>query len=447
MREKGTGRDLTSAIPGRSALSCFNRGKGNKPGGPYNRPGIGIRTLQAVLFLISLVVPCMAGDRPVDPDLAIENLHELGPIHFDTFFGLRELGYDDNIRLDSRNREGDITATLTPGLRAVILMGDRGGFHLRQKVDYVAFQQNSDLNHWNSSTRVKGIVYLKDFLVSLEDGYTSERERPNFEIDQRIREKRNEVLGKFQTNWTRRLGGRLTVGNTKIQYSSDDERTREVPLRLNRSEDSFGLLTEYQILPRTTVTIEGIWERADFDDDSEGRDTDSYSFLSGFRFDPSAFFEGILRIGVLSLDAPDRPGSDFDGTVGDANLTTKLGRRSRVRATFERSLGFSTLKSNLYFLSRYWSVGYEHFLSSRIRVEAVYRQGRNRYPEEVIRLGSNPFRGIRIDRLSTMELGARYRAGDQFSFQWKVFRQERDSNDSFLDETRYFYSFGTIYHF
>ena len=118
-----------------------------------------------------------ADAAPIDPDLSTEKMVRAGPFHVRPFLILKDIGYDDNVRFEAQTREGDATATAGGGLDALILAGDRGGLRLSQEVDYVAFQTQTELNHWNGSARARGILLLKGLQLSLEDQFRSERER------------------------------------------------------------------------------------------------------------------------------------------------------------------------------------------------------------------------------------------------------------------------------
>jgi len=385
-----------------------------------------------------------AGETPADPDLSTEGLRRAGPLHIRPFVALKDVGYDDNIRFEAQQRQGDFTATAGPGLGALLLTGDRGGIYLSQEYDYVAFRDNPDLNHWNSSARARGIFLLKRAALSLEDRFTSERERPNNEIDQRLRREQNAVTASARTLGRGRLAVRTFVRQERIDYSSDEPGFEDVGLKLNRQENTLSLAGELRVLPKTTFVVEGVLERVAFDDRSQGRDTRTTSILPGFRFDPSASVQGGFKLGVMSLEAVDRSQSDFRGTVGEGSLSTRLGGSARLKSTFARSLVFSIQDNNLYYVSTDWSAAYEQYFSRRLSAEMLYGRGLNHYPEEMIRI---PFQGIRNDTLTNYQMSIRYRVNDQLSFSARAHRMERDSTDDFFDRERNLYAIGSEYEF
>lgn len=391
--------------------------------------------------------PARADEPAPDPDLETRGMRRLGPFRARPYLVLQNAGYDDNIRLDASQREGDTTATAGVGAEAVLLAGNRGGFRLAQEFDYVAFGKNTDLNHWNGSGRARGVLILKTLALSLEDRFASERERPTTEIDRRVRRENNAVTAALRTLRRGRLGLLASARHDRIDYGSEDAESALVAERLNRDENALTLRGAARVLPKTTFTLEGTVERVEFANRSLGRDTRERSILAGFLFDPSASIQGDLRVGPLRLEAPDRPQSDRTGLVGDGRLSARLGRRARFKGTFGRDIGFSVLADNLYYVSTAWSAACEHFFSRRLSGELLYGRGLNHYPETVTRAGTDPFQGIRDDRLTTWRATVRLRGNERVGLQIGAERVTRDSTDDFYDRTRSFYTLGTTYAF
>jgi hypothetical protein len=391
--------------------------------------------------------PCGAEQQPPDPDLETRGMRRFGPFHVRPFLVLQNAGYDDNIRLDASVREGDTTATAGAGAEAVLLTGNRGGIRLAQEFDYVAFGRNTDLNHWNGSGRARGVLILKRLALSLEDRFTSERERPTTEIDRRVRRENNAVTAALRTLRRGRLGFLASARHDRIDYGSEDADSALVAERLNRDENALTLRGEARVLPKTTFILEGVVERVEFANESLGRDTRARSIFAGFQFDPSASIQGDFRVGPLRLEAPDRPQSDHRGVVGDGRLSARLGRRARFKATFARDIGFSVLADNLHYVSTSWTAACEQFFSRRLSGEVLYGRALNHYPETVTRAGTDPFQGIRDDHLTTYRATVRFRSNERVGLQLGAERVARDSTDDFYDRTRSFYTFGTTYAF
>jgi len=413
--------------------------RSRRPAGP------GLRAAARLLVALLATIAVRAEEPPADPDLSTEGMRRAGPFHLRPYAVLKDVGYDDNVRIEARTRQGDSTATAGAGLDAVLLAGDRGGVHLFEELNYVAFQKNTDLDHWNGSARARGIALLKGTVLSLEDRFASDRERPNTEIDERLRRTNNSLTGAFHTVGKGRLGLKGSLRDERIDYVSDDPLLPNVGDLLNRDETTLSVIGEMRVLPKTTFTLEGSVSRIQFDDKSQDRDTRKRAILPGFRFDPGAAVQGDLRVGPLDMTALERDGGSYHGLAGDGHLSTRLGRAARLKSEFTRGVEFSTLGSNLFFVSRSWSLALEQFFSRRISGELLYRSGFNHYPLEVPLRLSPGIMGIRDDRLTTWQATVRYRTKSQMILTASAYRLTRDSTDDFYDTGRAFYTFGTTY--
>lgn len=392
-------------------------------------------------------VPAGGGEAPLDPDLDPQGLRRAGPFLLRPFVALKDAGYDDNIRYEAQEPEGDTTATAGAGLDGLLLFGHRGGLRFSQALDYVAFGENTDLNHWDGRARARALLRAGRTLVSFEDHFSSVRERPNSEVDLRLRRETHTATVGLKSLQKGRLGARASLRARRIDYAAGEESGEDAVRRLTRDESALVVTGELRARPKTTLLLEGALERVRFDDPGEGRDTRARSVLTGVRFDPSAGVQGELKVGVTSLDAPDRPGSDYRGVVGSGNLRVRLGSATRARVGLAREVEFSTLTENLYYVARLWSLGLEQFFTRRLSGEIGYGRGRNHYPEEVTRAGAPGFQGIRDDRLTHWNAGLRYRLVDRLTLVAAAHRQERDSTDDFNDRQRRFYTFGTTLEF
>jgi len=373
-------------------------------------------------------------------------MRRAGPFYVRPYALLKDVGYDDNIRFESQVPEGDVTATAGAGVDALLMAGDRGGLRLFSEMDYVAFQQNIDLNHWDGAARARGVFVMKRAVASLEDRFSSVQERPNTEIDERLRRESNAVTGALRTLQRGRLGLKSYLRSEQLDYSSDLPAS-DVEDELNRVETTLSVIGEMQILPKTTLTLEGAVSRIEFDDPSQLRDSRKRALLPGVRFDPSAAVQGDLRAGPLVFTALDRADSDYQGIVGDGHLVTRLGRSSRVKAGFSKNVEFSTLGDNLYYVGSQWTAAYEQFFSRRVSGEVLYGQGLNHYPKPVPSGAVPSVLLVRDDDLATWSWTARYRTNPQMTIGVGVSHVKRDSTDDYYDRSRNFYTFGTTYSF
>lgn len=441
------------------------------PAGPEQRatkrPAAPPRALgSAVLCLCSCLLAgaASAAEAPPDPDLSTESLRKVGPLWLGPYLHLRDVGYDDNVFFEAEEGEGDYTATAVPGLRALLRTGHRGGIALGQEMAYVAFADNGQLNHWNADSRVRGILLAGPAVLSLEERFRSDRERPGNEIDDRVRRRLNDVTAMLRFPRRERLGGSAALRAGSIRYvrgiGIDD-----IQDRLDRDHGTLEVTGEMGIRPRTTAFVETVLDDVDFVGTAQARDTRSISILPGLRLDASAPIQGEIKGGLIHLNAnedpfrsdPQDPNSfvvrfrDYRGFVGEGAVTARMGQASRLKLEGERALPFSIIENNLYAVQTRWAAGYERFFSRRLSAELKYGRTLYDYPGKIPREFPDPndpnstviTLEEREDRLVTQELKFHYRLGEDFALTMGAQYQTRDSTDDSLDRDRRLITFGT----
>lgn len=388
-----------------------------------------------------------AADEPPDPDLSTEGMRRLGPMLVRPRILLQDAGYDDNLRFDAADREGDFTVTIEPGVDALFLAGGRGGVRIEQDFDYVAFRTNTDLNHWNSTTRARGVLLLAPAVLSLEERYASIEERPNTEVDERVRRRENGLTAAVRAQPRERLGLGASAAVTSYEFDATAGGSQEIAGGLNRRERTGTVSGDYRILPKTRVTIEGSWQRIDFDDEALGRGTNARTVLPGLSFDSSAAIQGSFKLGVTDVHAPDSPDQDHRGTVGEALIGSRISRSGRARLEAARRLVVSAVPGNIYFIETTWSAAYEQFFSERTSAEILYGRGLNGYSNPSGGAGGPSPGTTREDHLIRYELALKHRLGRQLALVAAVKRVERDSNVNSLDRDRNLYTIGSTVEF
>lgn len=410
-------------------------------------PDAGRALALAALFLLAGAGRAPVLAAPVDPDLSTDGLRRAGPFHLRPYLLLKDAGYDDNIRFDAAERRGDSTATAGLALDGLLLFGDRGGLRFNQELDYVAFGRETDLNHWNGSARARGLLKVRKAILFLEDRFASVRERPNTEIDQRLRRDTNAVTLGIRSLREGRFGYRASVRREAIDYASGEPGTEDLVRRLSRDESALVVTGELRVRPKTTLLLEGVVERIAFEDPAEARDARATALLPGVRFDPSAAIQGEFRLGRIALEALDRSGGDFDGTIGWGAISARVGTAGRLKTRFRRDVEFSARTESLYYVATDWSAAWEQFFTRRLSAEILYGRGSNRYPSEGSAALPVPSTPERLDRLTTRRAAILYRLNDRLALQAAAYRLRRDSNDDALDRERNAYTVGTTIDF
>lgn len=377
-----------------------------------------------LIFLAALAVgpaPSFAdGAADLDPDLKMERSRRLGPFHVQPYFRIKQAGYDDNVFLVKDGREGAFTATLGPGLKAVLLAGRRAAVLVTDDLDYVHFANTSELNHFNNALRAKLDLFLGRFLLYADSRYESSRERLNAEVDFRVR---HAVVGQavgVKGQFGSRLTAGVQVGRQDFSFGpaanaeevagggTDRQAQLEALSALERVESEASAFVAYRVLRKTSVGIEVSEGRAEFEDPQSQSDARSRRTYFTMSFSPSAFLTGSLRLGRLRLEPEERPDDGFNGPVGDAALGYRVSSRSHARLRYGRNVVFSAQSDNLYFITEGWRAGYANALSDRWSVELEHGQERVDYPTPMA-LSSGSGTAVRSDRITINALAGLFR--------------------------------------
>ena len=161
------------------------------------------------------------------------------------------------------------------------------------------------------------------------------------------------------------------------------------------------------------------------------------------RFAPGARILGEFRIGPISFEALDREDEDYQGYVGDAEFSARVGLANRFTVTFRRMLEFSTVAENLFYIARRGTVAWERFLTRRMSLEFGVGDGVNEYPNEVLLLEPEPRIGLRSDRIREYEALVRYRLRKDMTFEVGLTHLEVDSTDDSVDRRQNIVAVGT----
>ena len=378
----------------------------------------------------------------------MENMVKAGPFHVAPFLIIKDLGYDDNVRLGAEERSGDYTVTFGPGVRAVMPLGRAAALALYDEVDFVMFASQTDLNHFNNTARAKLHAYTNDLTWYADGGQRYYRERPNDEIDYRVRV--TDTSGKLGVSYRPERRGRidLYLGRLDHHYDSGvpevpegvdpnqaEEISENIATNLERIETAAGMEGRLKIRPRTSLLMDVVSGRIDFDRAVPTRDSKTFKTMAGLDFDPSGALRGFLKVGHRHLSPDEDTLDGYSGWIADCAVSARIAGRGDLRATYRRDTYFSTLGSNLFYLEDRGGLAYEHYINSRLSLEAGRQQAELDYPEPLF----NPDTGLtedRLDEIFNTTLTARYRMGPSLRIGLTVGHWERDSNFDGEDNDR-----------
>jgi len=395
-----------------------------------------------------------------DPDFSFEDTVKMGPFHATPFLVIKDLGYDDNIRLTPEGRQtGDYSVTIGPGARAVVPFGRLTALSLWNEIDYVAYANETDLNTVNGEFRGKLHFYLRDFIVFADGKYRSYRERPDDEIDFRMRHHTGDARAGF--TWRRpNERGRIDLYRQSIRENFSTSSEPNVPPEfdgdlaadagerraesLDREEDYLWVDTRLKIRPRTSLLFDFQTGGIDFDEDDTNRDSTVVATTAGFEFDPSGPLRGYIRGGIKHLEPDDSRLEGYSGPIGRAQLYWRALDRALVKFLYKRDTVPTSLGENIFALTDTKGLGYEHFFTRRISVELGRSIADNSLPTELSDLSSCTGTGsgivcdekLREDRVTTDTFTVRYAMRPGVKIGLVLRRWDRESNFDLEDVTR-----------
>ncbi|MFQ5669649.1 MAG: outer membrane beta-barrel protein [Acidobacteriota bacterium] len=350
---------------------------------------------------------------------------EVGAIHVRPGLELKNVGYDSNVFLSPDQEEGDYTATLSPSVEAVTLFGHRGRLDLSQTIDLVAFLETSSQNHVDSETSSSWDIFFGDFTYSGGLDLLTRKLRPNDELTERIREEDGEFSGQIAWEPSVRTELFFRAEGRTVDFSGDARPFGKSVTDLNRDEVHLSLGGRLPLRPKTDALFQVEREVIRHDREELGRDATAWRVVQGLRFDPQAIIGGELRFGVLHFDPDSQARTGFDGMIGRASLSTRLGRRLVLRGWFNKDLVFSIFGDNLFYLSR--STGLEATTSFTRRFSLLLGGSisENNYAEPV---NFSAFQGIRQDRIRSAWVGWSFAPAGAPRFGLQIRRRQRESN-------------------
>lgn len=400
------------------------------------------RILAGAACASALLAPPLVAAVDPDADFSLKDTVLVGPFHIAPFFVLKDFGYDDNTRLDARHSSPDYTVTMGPGARAVAPLGRLAAVSIWDEIDYAVFARESDMNHVNNSLRTKLHIYLRDVTVYADGEQISVRDRPNTEIDYRIRS--TTTGGKVGANWQpgtrakldlylKRVSFHYDPGKPDVPAGADPQQVEQaqntgvaIATELEREETTVGTTGSLRLRPRTSALIDLKTGRVDFDRTDPQRDSSTQSVMGGLEFDPAGPLRGYFKVGLKHLKPDDSRVDGFSGLIADASMSARLFGRGDVRATYQRDTGFSIVGDNLFFILDRKALSYEHYLSSRVSVELGREFDTVDYPIP-FEIDPNSAPQHREDDIVWDKVTVRYRFGPSLRMGLSAGRWRRDS--------------------
>jgi hypothetical protein len=346
--------------------------------------------LAAVLLAAGPAAPLGAQSRQNfrDEYEAIRALSRLrvGPVRIVPVFRLSDAGYDSNVyyREEGRDVVSDLTATLSPEVRAYWLLGGSLILGFTENPEYLAFAREDALRAFSNSV-AGSLRWLLLRRLSLGGEYhrLSHVRRSLGELDHRIRDTATGAKASlfFETPRGTAIGFAGAFDDYRYKDVGPDTGTDIYGLMLDRRESSAAFEVHYRVFTASSLFVSAGGTRYDFlHAGSAWRDGWSYQAWAGLRFPLLGRARGAIRLGWKTFRpaSPDR--RPFSGFVAATDVALRLGPLG-LNLGLDRDNAFSYNESAYYYVDTRARAGLSLYLAGWLRLDGGVQFGTMTYPD------------------------------------------------------------------
>lgn len=290
----------------------------------------------------------VSAQTPVD-DPAAKAAVRLGPLAIAPTFNISQLGVDSNVLLDEAAPRRDFTATVTPGAKAWLRVGD-GLLATHTTAEYVYFATLSSQRSLNLSQTMRFDLPLASITPRVTAEYINTRQRPNSEFDAFVRRLTKGVGGGVRI----RMGGLASVdiegGRTSWDYADAVLDGVHVADTLDRTTSRWAVAFREDVTPLTTLAVKVDSESTRFRSAPE-RNGDAWSVMPGVEFKPLALLSGSAFAGYQRFTPKDAGVPAFSGLVARVDVEYLLRDTTRAGVSVDRHVEFSFSPVEPYYVS------------------------------------------------------------------------------------------------
>jgi len=371
----------------------------------------------------------------------------VGPFRIQPSLVISNAGVDSNVFYAPSDPIKDFTITAGPAAAIYLPIYRKFVLSLSGSPQYVWYSKTERERTWNYYFNGAAQLSLKNLFLSLEGKYSDARERWNTEIDIRPRRVEKGYGGSMlvKTSWKTSVS--LAYKTAIYDYESVVyEGGFNVQEQLNRQESYANLSLYYQASTQRRFFLDfeyGLYE-FEFADQASIKDSRSGAAYAGLEFSPlGRRVRGRIRVGYKKFDIRNPEGIDYQGVVGDSQLSVRLARPFLIRGSYVRDVRFSLWYGNAYYIESRPGAGVSIYPFRFLRLDYDYSFGRNRYP--VVGGGGPDVK--RLDDYSIHSAAVYFRVKKNVGFGFIASWWVRNSNLASEDDKRTFFGVNLTYEF
>jgi hypothetical protein len=312
--------------------------------------------LSAGLLAVLLPVRAAAQGAAAQDDPAERAPVRLGPLALAPTFQLSQIGTDTNVLFSETNPRRDFTFTATPGAQAWFRVGDLR-LASRTSVDWVYYARTPTQRSVNLSQTFTIDAPLASIRPRLSGEYINTRQRPNAELDARVRRRTSGLSAGALVRIGPLTGIDVEAGALDYTFEAATVDGVRLDEALNRRTAHVAVALQNDITPLTTLAVRLERQRSTFVTAS-GRDAAAWSLTPGLEFQPLALLSGHAYAGYQSFTPEDARVAPFRGLVARVDLRYLMRETTRLRVRADRQVEFS-----------YWP-GESYYVSTALELEA-----------------------------------------------------------------------------
>jgi hypothetical protein len=320
--------------------------------------------------LLAGVVLCAAAqaaaqDAPADPFETAR--FRFGGVALSPGVAVTNFGWDSNVFNSWVDPQGDFTFTVAPQTDVWVRLGP-ARVKAHGSLGYVYFQEFDTERSWNTDDSIRFEVPLVHFRPYVGYAYLNTRDRPGYEIDERVRRTENALFTGVDLPLTRKTTFGFAFNRKTTDYAEGETfQGNSLRFSYNRTTDVYNGSVRYALTPLTTLLadVEYVVETFDYE---KIRDSSGMRVVPGVEFKPLALISGSAKVGFRQLDFENSAIPDFTGAVASVNLAYTLMGMTRFGVQVDRDVQYSYEQTQPYYvltglvgtitqrLSRTWDV-------------------------------------------------------------------------------------------
>jgi hypothetical protein len=372
---------------------------------------------------------------------------KFGPFRIQPSLVISNAGVDSNVLYSPNEPIKDFTITAGPAATIYLPIHRKFVLSAYGSPQYVWYSKTEQERTWNYYFNGAAQLSLKNVFFSLEGTYSDARERWNTEIDIRPRRKEEGLGGSVLIKAAWKTSFSLGYRTVKYNYESVEYAGGfNIRERLNRQESYANFSLFYQASTQRRFFLDFEYGQYEFEFARQAAIGDSRSgaAYAGLEFSRLARrVRGRIRVGYKKFDVRAVDGPDYQGVVGDSQLSIRLAKPFVIRGSYVRDVRFSLWYDNPYYVESRPGAGVSLYLLRFLRLDYDYSVGRNRYP--VVGGGGPDVK--RLDDFKIHSAGIYFRIKKSVALGFIASWWARNSNLDAEDDKRAFFGLNLTYEF